>query len=56
MKGYLNDKEDTDKALRGGWLHTGDIGYMDEEGYIFIVERKKDLIITDGFNLYPSEV
>jgi long-chain acyl-CoA synthetase len=56
MKGYLNDKEDTDKALRGGWLHTGDIGYMDEEGYIFIVERKKDLIITGGFNLYPSEV
>lgn len=56
MKGYLNEKEETDKALRGGWLHTGDIGYMDEDGYIFIVERKKDLIITGGFNLYPSEV
>jgi long-chain acyl-CoA synthetase len=56
MKGYLNDKEDTERALRGGWLHTGDVGYIDEEGYIFIVERKKDLIITDGFNLYPSEV
>jgi long-chain acyl-CoA synthetase len=56
MKGYLKDKRETERVLRGGWLHTGDIGYMDEEGYIYIVERKKDLIITGGFNLYPSEV
>jgi long-chain acyl-CoA synthetase len=56
MKGYLKNPEETERALRGGWLHTGDIGYMDEDGYLYIVERKKDLIITGGFNLYPSEV
>lgn len=56
MKGYLKDPEETERALRGGWLHTGDIGYIDEAGYLYIVERKKDLIITGGFNLYPSEV
>jgi len=56
MKGYLKDPEETERALRGGWLHTGDIGYCDEDGYLYIVERKKDLIITGGFNLYPSEV
>lgn len=56
MKGYYRDVEETEKALRGGWLHTGDIGYLDEDGYLYIVERKKDLIISGGFNLYPSEV
>ncbi|RJP27076.1 MAG: long-chain fatty acid--CoA ligase [Actinobacteria bacterium] len=56
MKGYFKDPEETERALRGGWLHTGDIGYIDEDGHLFIVERKKDLIITGGFNLYPSEV
>jgi long-chain acyl-CoA synthetase len=56
MKGYFKDPEETEKALRGGWLHTGDIGYLDEDGYLYIVERKKDLIISGGFNLYPSEV
>jgi long-chain acyl-CoA synthetase len=56
MKGYFKEPEETERALRGGWLHTGDIGYMDEDGYLFIVERKKDLIISGGFNLYPSEV
>ncbi len=56
MKGYLKDPEETERTLRGGWLHTGDIGYLDEDGYLYIVERKKDLIITGGFNLYPSEV
>lgn len=56
MQGYFKEPEETERALRGGWLHTGDIGYMDEDGYLFIVERKKDLIISGGFNLYPSEV
>lgn len=56
MKGYLKEPEETERTLRGGWLHTGDIGYLDDDGYLFIVERKKDLIITGGFNLYPSEV
>jgi len=56
MKGYFKDPEETERALRAGWLHTGDIGYLDEDGYLFIVERKKDLIISGGFNLYPSEV
>jgi long-chain acyl-CoA synthetase len=56
MKGYLKNPDDTERALRAGWLHTGDIGYLDEDGYLFIVERKKDLIISGGFNLYPSEV
>ncbi len=56
MKGYLKDPEETERTLRGDWLHTGDIGYLDEDGYLFVVERKKDLIISGGFNLYPSEV
>ncbi|MDI6873034.1 MAG: AMP-binding protein [Actinomycetota bacterium] len=56
MKGYFKEPAETERALRGGWLHTGDIGYLDEDGYLYIVERKKDLIITGGFNLYPSEV
>ncbi len=56
MKGYFNLPEATNEALRGGWLHTGDIAYMDEEGYIFIVDRKKDLIIVGGLNVYPREI
>ncbi len=56
MKGYYKDPEETERALHGSWLHTGDIGYLDTDGYLFIVERKKDLIISGGFNLYPSEV
>ncbi len=56
MKGYYNREKETRAALREGWLYTGDLAYRDEEGYFFIVGRKKELIITAGFNVYPREV
>jgi long-chain acyl-CoA synthetase len=56
MKGYFKNPEATAEALRGGWFHSGDMGYLDEEGYFFIVDRKKELIIRGGFNVYPREV
>jgi len=56
MRGYWNAPEATAEALGGGWLHTGDVGYLDDEGYLFIVDRKKDLIIRGGFNVYPRDV
>ena len=56
MKGYWNQPEETAAALRDGWLHTGDVATMDADGYLYIVERKKDLIIASGFNVYPREV
>ncbi|WCK52778.1 long-chain-fatty-acid--CoA ligase [Aneurinibacillus sp. Ricciae_BoGa-3] len=56
MKGYLNMLEDTAITLRNGWLHTGDMATMDEDGYIYIVDRKKDVIIVGGYNVYPREV
>ncbi|MGC8810224.1 MAG: long-chain-fatty-acid--CoA ligase [bacterium] len=56
MKGYWNRPEETAKTLRQGWLYTGDIARMDEEGYFYIVDRKKDMIICGGYNVYPREV
>jgi len=56
MKGYLNLKEDTARAIRSGWLFTGDMGRLDEEGYLYIMDRKKDLILVHGMNVYPREV
>jgi len=55
-KGYLNKPEETAKAIRNGWLYSGDIAYMDEDGYFFVVDRKKDLIISGGYNVYPREI
>jgi long-chain acyl-CoA synthetase len=56
MKGYFNKAEETDKVLQNGWLHSGDIGRLDEDGYLYIVDRIKDLIISGGLNVYPTEV
>lgn len=56
MQGYWNKKEETEATIKDGWLLTGDIGYMDEEGYFYIVDRKKDMIIAGGFNIYPREI
>jgi long-chain acyl-CoA synthetase len=56
MKGYWERPEATAEAMRGGWFHTGDMARIDEEGYFFIVDRKKDMIIRGGYNVYPREV
>jgi long-chain acyl-CoA synthetase len=53
---YYNQPQATEAAFRNGWLHTGDLGYLDEDGYLFIVDRKKEMIITSGYNVYPREV
>ena len=54
--GYLNRPEETATAFRGGWFHTGDVGRMDEEGFMYLLDRKKDMVITGGENVYTSEV
>ena len=56
MKGYWRNPEATSKALRNGWLHTGDVGRIDEDGYVFLMDRSKDMIISGGENIYPREV
>ena len=56
MLGYWNKPEATAEMIRNGWLHSGDIAVMDEEGYFFIVDRMKDMILVSGFNVYPTEV
>ncbi|MBI5967854.1 MAG: long-chain fatty acid--CoA ligase, partial [Deltaproteobacteria bacterium] len=56
MKGYFNNPEATAETLKGGWLHTGDLGKMDEDGYFYILDRKKDMIICSGYNVYPREI
>ena len=56
MKGYKDMPEQTGEAMAGGWLHTGDIGRLDEEGFLYIVDRKKDMVVTGGFNVFPREI
>ncbi|MED4530956.1 AMP-binding protein [Metabacillus fastidiosus] len=56
MKGYWNKQEETNDVLKDNWLYTGDIGYMDEEGYFYIIDRKKDMILAGGYNIYPREI
>jgi long-chain acyl-CoA synthetase len=56
MRGYWNRPDETEKVMFGDWLRTGDIGRMDENGFVFIEDRKKDMILVSGFNVYPNEV
>jgi long-chain acyl-CoA synthetase len=56
MQGYWNSPEATEFALRDGWLHTGDVGHLDDDGWLYVVDRLKDLIIRNGFNVYPRDV
>ncbi len=56
MKEYFKNEEETANTLRDGWLHTGDIGYLDEDGYVFLLDRLKDMILINGYNVYPTQV
>jgi acyl-CoA synthetase (AMP-forming)/AMP-acid ligase II len=56
MKGYWRNPEATAETLKNGWLHTGDMGYLDERGYLFIMDRSKDMVISGGENIYPREI
>lgn len=56
MKGYYQQPQTTAEALRNGWLHTGDLGYQDDEGFFYLVDRVKDGIFKSGVNIYPREV
>jgi long-chain acyl-CoA synthetase len=56
MKGYYKKPEATAEAMRNGWFHTGDIGKFDEDGFLYITDRVKDMIIRGGFNVYPREI
>ena len=56
MKGYLNRDEETRQALRDGWFHTGDVGRLDEEDFLYLLDRKKDMVVSGGENIYTAEV
>ncbi|MEE4113738.1 MAG: long-chain fatty acid--CoA ligase, partial [Desulfobacteraceae bacterium] len=56
MSGYFNNPEATAETIRDGWLHTGDVATRDAEGFLYIVDRKKDMIVSGGFNIFPREI
>ena len=56
MAGYYKRADLTQEALKGGWLHTGDLGYVDGDGYLYVVDRKKDMLISGGVNVYPKDI
>ena len=56
MPGYYKRSDLTAEAIRNGWLHSGDLGYVDDDGFLFLVDRKKDLIISGGVNVYPKDI
>jgi fatty-acyl-CoA synthase len=56
MREYLNDQIATDQIKKSGWQHTGDVGYIDEEGYLYIIDRKRDMVVSGGFNIFPYEI
>jgi len=56
MPGYLGRDDETEAALRGGWLHSGDLGYVDEDGFLYLVDRKKDMIDSGGVKVYPRDI
>ena len=56
MRGYYNKPEETDEVMKDGWFKTGDVAFMDEEGFFKIVDRKKEMILVSGFNVYPNEI
>jgi fatty-acyl-CoA synthase len=56
MQGYHDLPEQTEEVFAGGWLHTGDVGRIDDEGFLYIIDRKKDMVVTGGFNVYPREI
>ncbi|MGI9310320.1 MAG: class I adenylate-forming enzyme family protein [bacterium] len=56
MRGYHNQPEQTARAMRNGWLHSGDLGYLDDDGFLFLVDRKKDMIVSGGANVYPKDI
>jgi len=56
MKGYWNKPELTSETMENGWVHTGDMGYVDEDGFLFVVDRKTDMVLSGGENIYPREI